>query len=174
MTVGRKLLIGAGAVIIMGMLLVAAFALGVYVGEHGWTRTGLALQGPGGGPGGPPPDNPGRPSPGGPDAPGSGLSLLEGDRRPDLVGRIEDLFEDALMLATPDGPRVVELDEGTQVATPEGNMRSPDDLEHDQLVAIFGRRSDNGLAVVADLIVLLPPRGQSPTGPSERPATRQP
>ena len=42
----RKVLTALGAIWIVCMLLIAAFALGVYVGEHGWTREGLSLRGP--------------------------------------------------------------------------------------------------------------------------------
>src|SRR3972149_4648417 len=62
----RRWLVAAGAGILGLMLVAAAFSLGVYVGEHGWTRGGLTYQpqqpggllpdaGAPGGPGGAPP-----------------------------------------------------------------------------------------------------------------------
>ena len=160
MTTGRKLLIAVGALVIVGMLLIAAFALGVYVGEHGWTRAGLTLQGPGGGGGGP-----GKPPQGGDGAPGNPPPLPGGGRRPDLVGRIRGIFEGTLVLVTPDGPRTIELDERTQVEMAGGEPRSLDDLERGQQVAVFGRRNGDGQVLVAELIVLLPPPEQPPAGP---------
>jgi len=129
MTAGRKLLIAAGAMVIVGMMLIVVFALGVYVGEHGWTRDGLALRGPS--------DDPGKPPPTGPDVPGRFPPLPGGGRRPELVGRIRDILDGTLVLAldgtlvlaTGDGPRTVELDERTRVETTEGEPRSLDDLE---------------------------------------------
>ena len=155
MTTGHKMLIAAGALVIVGMLLIAAFALGVYVGEHGWTRTGLTLQGPGGGPG-QPPGGPDQPPPGGPGAP-EPRPLPGGGRRPDLVGYTRNIFEGTLVLATPDGPRPIELDEHTRVETTEGEPRSLDALERGQHVAVFGHRDGDGQVLVAELIVLLPP-----------------
>ncbi len=147
----RPWLLAVGAVIIIGMLLIAAFALGVYVGEHGWTRDGLTLQGPGAQPG-PRPD-PDRPLQGGPDAL---PPLPAGGRPPDLVGGIRRVMEGTVLLATSDGPRTVELEEATLVETHEGDPRSLDDLQRGQGVAIFGYRGGDGRALVAELIVLLP------------------
>jgi hypothetical protein len=167
MTTGHKLLIGAGTIVIVGMLLIAAFALGIYVGEHGWTRAGLTLQGPGG---------PGRPlpQPGDAGAPGNPPPLPGGGRRPDITGRIREVFDGTLMLATPDGPRTVELDESTRVETYEGEARSLDDLERDQHVAVFGHRSGDGQVLIAELIVLLPPPEQLPAGLPGQPSPQRP
>jgi len=164
MTTGHKLLIGAGAMVIAGLLLIAALALGVYVGEHGWTRAGLTLQGPGAGQPQPPGGQGGQPPPGGGLPQTDRPPLPGGGRRPDLVGRIRDIFEGTLMLATPDGPRTVELDEHTRVETPEGDARSLDDLERGQHVAIFGHRNGDGRVLIAGLIVLLPPADQPVPG----------
>lgn len=173
MATERKLLIAAGTILIASMLLVAAFALGVYVGEHGWTRAGLTLRGPGG-----PPQPPG--GPGGQSPPGGVLPqpdkppLPDGGRRPDLVGRIRNIFEGTLMLATSDGPRTVELDEHTRVETAEGEPRSLDDLERGHLVAIFGRRNGDGRVLLAELLVLLPPPERPPAGSPGQPSPKQP
>jgi len=43
---GRKVLWVVGGMLIVGLLLIAAFSVGMYVGTHGWTRDGLALRGP--------------------------------------------------------------------------------------------------------------------------------
>jgi hypothetical protein len=73
------------------------------------------------------------------------------------VGYIRNIFEGTLVLATPDGPRPIELDEHTRVETTEGEPRSLDALERGQHVAVFGRRDGDGQVLVAELIVLLPP-----------------
>ena len=165
MTAGRKLLIAAGAMVIVGMMLIVVFALGVYVGEHGWTRDGLALRGPS--------DGPGKPPPTGPDVPGRFPPLPGGDRRPELVGRIRDILDGTLVLATGDGPRTVELDERTRVETTEGEPRSLDDLERGQHVAVFGHRNGDGRVLVVELLVLLPPAERPPADPSGQAPPKQ-
>lgn len=167
MTTGHKLLIGAGTIVIVGMLLIAAFALGIYVGEHGWTRAGLTLQGPGA------PDRP-PPQPGGASAPENPLPLPGGGRRPDITGRIREVFDGTLMLATPDGPRIVELDEQTRVETPNGDALSVSDLERGQNVAVFGYRSGDGQVLIAELIVLLPQPEQPSASPPGQPSPQRP
>jgi hypothetical protein len=144
---GRPWLLAAGAITIVVLLLIAAFSLGVYVGEHGWTREGLTLHGPGGQPGLAPPlqDGPGAPPP-----------LPGGGRPPDLVGGVRRVLQGTLLLATPDGPRTVEVDGGTEVETRQGDARSLDDLRPGQSVAVYGYRSGDGQTLVAELIVLLP------------------
>lgn len=176
MTTGHKYLVAAGGIVIVGMLLIAAFALGVYVGEHGWTRAGLTLQGPGGGPRQPPPGGgPDQPPPGDTGAPKPPAPLPGGGRPPDMVGRIRDVFEGTLVLATPDGPRPIELDEHTRVETTEGEPRSLDTLERGQRVAVFGRRNGDGQVLVAELLVLLPSPERPPAGPpGQSPPTEQP
>ena len=47
MTTERKLLYAFGALIIAGMIAVAAFSLGVYIGEQGWTLQAPSVAGPG-------------------------------------------------------------------------------------------------------------------------------
>ncbi|HHS97241.1 MAG TPA: hypothetical protein ENK08_04995 [Chloroflexi bacterium] len=144
MSKGHKLMLGVGAALIVGMLLVAAFSLGVYVGEHGWTWQGVSLAGP------QPRPRPGAAPPPPPNLPGLG--------QPDLVGRVRGIEEGRLSLATPDGPRVVETTGQTRVRTVEGGERSLDALQPGDLVAVFGHRSDGGQTLVADVVVLLPRR----------------
>lgn len=152
----RLWLLVIGAVIIVVMLLIAAFSLGVYVGEHGWTRQGLTLQGSGPQPG------PVQQPQAGPDAP---PPLPGGGRPPDLVGRIRRILEGTLFLATSDGPRTVEIDPATQVQTHGGDPRSLDDLIPGRNVAVFGYRSGDGQTLVAELIVLLRAAERLPADP---------
>jgi hypothetical protein len=149
------LLIVGGALIVV-MLLIAVFSLGVYVGEHGWTRQGLTLQGP-------------SPQPGPAQQPQAGPGLpppLPGGGRPsDLVGRIWRALDGTLFLVTSDGPRMVEVDRATEVETHEGDPHSLDDLRPGWSVAVFGYRSRDGQTLVAELIVLLPAAGRPPADP---------
>jgi hypothetical protein len=154
MTKGHKLLIGSGAAIIVMMLLIAAFSLGVYVGEHGFTQDGLTLRGPD--PGGPiqhPQNNP--------VAPGQ-QPPVNVNRPPDVTGRIRQNLGGSLLLATPDGPRTIELNDQTQVRTSAGEQRPLGALEPGQPVAVFGHRNDDGMVLTAELIILLPPPQQTP------------
>jgi hypothetical protein len=162
MTRGHKLLIGTGAAVIVAMLLIAAFSLGVYVGEHGLTRDGLTLRGPD--PGGPiqsPPISPGAPVQQPP---------VNVNRPPDVTGRIQQNLGGSLLLATPDGPRTIKLNDQTQVRTREGEQRPLDALKPGQPVAIFGHRNGDGRVLVAELVILLPP----PQQPTDQPPQEQP
>lgn len=140
MTRARKVMVSFGAVLIVGMLLVAAFSLGVYVGEHRWTWRGVSLAGP----------QP-RPRPGaGPAFPGLG--------QPDLIGRVWRVEEGVLSLATPEGPRVVEVTDRTLVRTADGEEVGMGEVRSDSLVAVFGHPDQSRRLLIADVIVLLPAR----------------
>ena len=160
MTKEHKLLIGSGAAVIVAMLLIAAFSLGVYVGEHGFTRDGLTLRDPG-------PGNPGQAPPGGPDAPEQ-QPPANGNRPPDVTGRIQKNLGESLLLATPDGPRTIELSDQTQVRTQDGKQRPLDALKPGQNVAIFGHPNGDGMVLVAESIILLPPPQQPPEQPPQK------
>jgi hypothetical protein len=146
---GRKLLLAVGGVTIVLMLILAAFSLGIYVGQHGWTRDGLSLRGPAA--------NPGQLPSADPRAPGKQPPLPADGRPPDVSGRIQTCLDDSLLLITAEGLRTIELDERTRVTTPEGDELSPDSLESGQPVAIFGQPNGDGKILVARVIVLLPP-----------------
>ncbi len=134
MSSGRRVMIGIGATIIVGMLLVTAFSMGVYVGQHGWTRQGLSLAGPGQQPAGP----------------------------PSLVGQVRGLEDGFLNLATQEGPRTVEVDEQTQVRTAQGEVVGVDVLQPGILVAIFGHPGAGRRTLVADVVVVLPSQPRAP------------
>jgi len=156
MSLGRRVMIGIGAVVIVGMMLIAAFSLGVYVGEHGWTWRGVSLAGPQrlaappGGPGGAPP------------------GALPGLGQPDALGAVRRVDGEILGLATRDGPRIVEVGEATQVRRIQGEPADIGALRPGTLVAVFGHPGDGGRVLVADLIVILPsrpPQGGAPPPP---------
>jgi hypothetical protein len=140
MTTQRKLLYGAGILLLLLFHVVIAFALGVYVGRYGLTREGLTLQGPG---------NVERPPAGAaPDRPGTG--------QPAVLGRIRRVGREMLDLATREGPRQVMVDAGTRVRDSTGAILNLEDLSPGQIVAVFGVRIDGGQGLQADLIVILP------------------
>lgn len=157
----NRLLIGVGAVVIVALLLIAAFSIGVYVGENGWTWRGVSLAGPGVRPNGPqaggPPANPlppgGAVQPPAGAVPGPALPA----RPPDLTGRVRALDGGILHLASPDGPRAVQVTDRTQVHTPEGEVAGLDALRREMIVAVFGHRGDGGQMLVADIVVILRP-----------------
>jgi hypothetical protein len=146
----------SGAVILLLMLLVGAFSLGVYVGEHGWTGSGLTYQP---GPGVLPlaPQDQSQP-------PGQGQFQGQGADGPRLIGRILEITPQALDLATPDGRRRVELHEGTRYREENGAQLQFSDLAQGDVVAIFGEViAGDGGKLLAQLVLRLPPR--PPVGP---------
>ncbi|MEW6569283.1 MAG: hypothetical protein AB1449_14195 [Chloroflexota bacterium] len=143
--VGRRWLVGAGAVVLALMLITASFSLGVYVGEHGWTRQGLQYSPA---PAGPLPQANAGPGPG---------------RQPALTGRIRLLTEDGLELATPNGPRQVDLNPQTTFEDETGAPLAPSDLRRGDIVAVFGRlTAGDGGRLLATRVVRLsaPPPAQ--------------
>jgi len=124
-------LIAGGVFTVVVIVAIAAFSLGVYVGEHGWTAGPPSIAGSGGPPkspvGGPSPGQPGQsgqPPPGGqpgqpprgsPGQPSLGPpgDLLPG--RPDVIGQVRSVAGDSITLGTPQGPRLVTVNDETEV-----------------------------------------------------------
>jgi len=140
------------------MLVSSAFALGVYVGEHGWNNTAFAdqprdiLQ-----PAGqlPPLDQPFPPdihqSPSGQPIPG----LPPG--RPQIIGRIRQITPDALELATQTGPRRINLTEQTRYIQQSGESLVLKDLQRGDMVAIYGEVTQQpNQQFKAELVIKLP------------------
>ncbi|MGD1995432.1 MAG: hypothetical protein PVH62_01520 [Anaerolineae bacterium] len=149
--VAERVMIGVGAALIAGMLLAAAFSLGVYVGEHGWTWEGVSLAGPAG-----PPALPGRP--GGPAPPGQGFPpgpLGDLQLPPDVVGLVRALEDGSLRVATRDGPRSVAVNERTRVRVGSEEVADVTALQPGTLIAVFGHLGDEGRTLVADVVVIL-------------------
>jgi hypothetical protein len=166
--------IAGGGVLIL-MLLAAAFALGVYVGEHGWTREGLAY-GPGAGVqqgaanpnGAAQAPRAGTPQPTGrvgtpqtplPNGGGSVPVLPAGlpPGPPQLNGRIRQVTAQRLDLAAAGGPRTVLLDEHTQYRDSTGQPITIRELKPGDIVAVFGVFLDgDGGRLMADFVVVLP------------------
>lgn len=145
-----------GSVILLLMLLAGAFSLGVYVGEHGWTRRGLTYQpDPGIMPQGAPVQPQGQ-------APGQGQLPGQDAGRPALIGRVLDVSNQALELATQDGRRRVELHDRTVFLELNGPTLQLTDLETWDIVAIYGEMvAGDGGRLLAQVVVRLPPNPAS-------------
>ena len=153
-------LIAFGGVIVILMLVAASFSLGVYVGEHGWTRSGLQYTA-GPGPAGQPQrgDQPSQDGARQPPFQSGGQPGGLPPGRPDVNGRIRQIAAQGLELATPDGPRLVLLSGETRYQDEGGNSLEFGDLKRGDIVAVFGRfvQGDGG-QLQAEFVVRLPPR----------------
>jgi hypothetical protein len=140
-----------GAVILLLMLLAGAFSLGVYVGEHGWTREGLTYQ----------PDSgvaaqAGQVQPQG-QLPAQGQPQGQAAGTPLLTGRILNISIHAIELATQDGRRRVEIDEATIYRELNGPDLLLKDLSPGDIVAIHGEMiAGDGGRLLAHVVVRLP------------------
>ncbi len=164
----RKLLYAGGVFLLFLFHIIAAFALGVYVGRYGMTRDGLTIQGPRnvGQPAVQPlgPDRPGPDQPG-PDQPGQ--AALPGE--PTAVGRVRQVGRGTLDLATREGPRQVMLSAETEYRDQTGETIAWDNLSEGQIVAVFGVFGNGGQQLQATLIVVLPEPGADQVLPPDRP-----
>jgi hypothetical protein len=165
-----RTLVVIGMIVLVGMLLTAAFALGVYIVEHGWTRQGLQYQ-PGAGKQPPapqggkkPPLNGEPPARGQPPAnqrPPQGSAQPGGlpPGRPQVVGLIRVVALDALELATGDGRRLVHLLPVTRYAAGNGEPLRLEDLKIGGVVGVYGWLVDGPpREFIADVVVLLLPK----------------
>lgn len=164
MSTGQKLLIAGGVFIVVAIVAIAAFSLGVYVGEHGWTAGPPSIAGPGGGPppgqpGQPPPDGqPGQPPGRGPGQPSFGPPGDLPPGRPDVIGQVRSVAGDSITLQTPQGPRLVTVNDETEVKRAKGEEEaSLADIEPGTPIAVFGQFNGGGKTLVAQVIVILPP-----------------
>jgi hypothetical protein len=176
MSTTQKFMIAGGVFIVIVIVAIAAFSLGVYVGEHGWTAGPPSITGPAGplkGPAGgqPPgqPGQPGQPPPGGqPGQPTGGTSpgqpsfgplddLPPG--RPDVIGRVRSVAGDSITLNTPQGPRLATVNDETEVKRAEGEEEAGlEDIKPGTPIAVFGQFNGVGKTLVAQVIVILSPR----------------
>jgi len=159
MTTERKLLYAFGALIIAGMIAVAAFSLGVYIGEQGWTLQAPSVAGPGQG-------EPRQPQPA--DRPAQ--------PRPDLIGVVRHVAGDSLGLETQEGLRSVLMDDETRVVRLVDEEEEPaqwGDLQRGARIAVFGEFGGDGRTLTAQLVVILPSPAEEPQPPGE-PAQSRP
>jgi len=161
----RRLMIVVGAAIMAGIMLVAAFSLGVWVGSGRADNPALfggpgpqaarpaqgptAQQGPGQGPAA------GQARPTGP---GQTPALGTIARAPDLVGRIQAFSGNNLTIEAPGGPRIVRLAPDTEVILPDGSKGQVENLTRGSMVAVVGVTGDDGRSFRAEAIAILPGR----------------
>lgn len=151
----RRLMIVVGAAIMAGIMLVAAFSLGVWVGSGRADNPALF--------GGPGPQAP-RPAQGPaagqtrPTGPGQAPALGTIARAPDLVGRIQALSGNNLTIEAPGGPRIVRLAPDTEVILPDGSKGQVENLTRGSTVAVVGVTGDDGRSFRAEAIAILPGR----------------
>ncbi|MFQ6013964.1 MAG: hypothetical protein ACE5NP_00800 [Anaerolineae bacterium] len=154
MTTGQKLLIAIGSFVLVTIIAIAAFSLGVYVGEHGWTRKGLTFGGPGQMP---PPEGPaGGPGQPGAPPPAPGLDHFGGGP-PQVIGQVQSVTDTSITVRTPQGPRTVTVDEDTTVEKTEGGEADLSDIRRGTAIAVFGELSHDGRTLAAQHILILPP-----------------
>ena len=159
----QKFLIASGVLTVVSIVAIAAFSLGVYVGERGWTAGAPSMAGPGGGPPPgqpgqqPPGDQPGQPPGAGPDQPSFGPPGDLPPGRPDVIGRVRSVAGDSITLATSQGPRLVMVNDETEVKRAEGEEKaSLGDIGPGTSIAVFGQFNGEGKTLVAQVIVILP------------------
>jgi hypothetical protein len=75
-----------------------------------------------------------------------------------VIGRVRSVAGDNITLNTPQGPRLVTVNDETEVKRAEGEEEaSLEDIEPDTRIAVFGQFNGGGKTLVAQVIVILPP-----------------
>jgi hypothetical protein len=141
----RKTLVGAGAALLVGMMVLAAFSLGVYVGHQGLLVGTLdnfgaravadqpaAVQQPSG--------------------PAQELPAAT----PALVGKVGAITNEGLFVRTIGGLRLVEVGEETRIRNGRGQTLSMSDLRPGANVVVYGEFSEDGRTLLANVIVSVP------------------
>ena len=140
----RKILIGAGAALLISMMTLAAFSIGVYVGHEGLLVGSLENFGSRAAPDQAPPQ---APPPDGEDPP---------QGRPALTGKVGGITNEGLFVRAPHGLRLVEVGEDTVVRDAQGRLLEVTALRQGAHIAVFGQFSADGRRLMADTIVLVP------------------
>jgi len=153
----NRWLIIIGMIIIIGMLVTAAFALGVSVGKNGWGNSEMQ---------GPPVKNPQPPDPqqggqnrptGGQQTPQDGPNIPPG--RPQIVGKLRELSDERLLLAAQNGLREITITPDTRFITDSGDHLEFADLVKGNILGVFGHFIPNdGGVFLADIVIRLPPK----------------
>lgn len=118
----RRWLIGIGAGVLVGMVVCAAFSVGVYIGRYGLSGQGLRYSGQAAA---------GPAQPGVPD-------------QPDLIGLLRNSTAGTLELATRQGPRQVEVTAATEIVDGYGSNLALEDLRPGDILAVFGSAGSGG------------------------------
>ena len=76
-----------------------------------------------------------------------------------MIGRVRSVAGDSITLETPQGPRLVTVNDETEVKRAEGEGEaSLEDIEPDMHIAVFGQFNGGGKTLVAQVIVILSPQ----------------
>jgi hypothetical protein len=142
----RKVGIGAGATLLVGIMVLAAFSLGVFVGHQGLLTGTVGNFGA----------RPAVDQPVAPQAPASGPAQNLPMGRAALVGAVGGMTNEGLFVRTLQGPRLVEVNEETAVRDRQGRELSLSDLKPGAQVSIFGEFSEDGRTLTANTIVVVP------------------
>jgi hypothetical protein len=159
---GNRWQLIVGLVILISMLVTAAFAFGVYVGQHGLLGSGLSVIGN---------KNPQQGIPGANNSPviqGQGLNP-QGQQPvwqpipglpaqpPEVVGRIQRIRPTSITLNTQSGVREIMLGETVILVTITGKTLSLTDLQRGDTIGIYGAsQTVDGGQFTAEYIVRLP------------------
>jgi len=151
MTRSQRILIILGGALLVGLMVIAAFALGVYVGDRRRPPTAADLLGRPVGQANPP------------GAAGLPLDVLRVlPRPPDFVGEVQSVRGRSVVVRGPQGDRTVALDDFTVLYRPDSSKGSPQDLRPGLVIAVVGTPADGGRTVIADAIAVLPPQPKGP------------
>ena len=75
-----------------------------------------------------------------------------------MIGRVRSVVGASITLETPQGPRLVTVNDETEVKRAEGEEgASLEDIEPGTPIAVFGQFNGGGKTLVAQVIVILPP-----------------
>jgi hypothetical protein len=151
MSKSQKLLISFGAFIIVAIMVIGAFSMGIYVGERGWTAGPPSIAGVGKAQ---PPQGPKQEPGKQPPAPREPLPK----GKPDLIGLVQSVARRSVTIKTGEGPRLVLVNDETRVRWHDDREARLADLRRNMAVAVFGQFGDDGRTLVAELIVILPPK----------------
>ncbi len=157
MTLERKLLIATGALIAALIIAIGSFSLGLYVGQHDVLPGPPSVVGSGGLPAQPlqataVPDQPRLANP--------SSNLPAGP--PELIGPLRAVESEGLVIGTRQGPRLVHVDDDTQISNARGESVSPEELTVGAQLAVFGHLTDEGRTMVAETVVILSPSRNEP------------
>ena len=150
-----------GLIIITGILVTAAFSLGLYVGKRGLIEQGIqqGINQPR------QTVNNQQPAQNLPDQNAAqahdNQSAQIRQEQPDLTGRFVNFSDNLLVLNTPNGMRQVILSEDTLLISPEKGELSWEDISRGDTLAIFGSLNENTRQLEAVRIILLPVNQQS-------------
>ena len=147
-----------GLIIISGMLVTAAFSLGLYIGKRGLIEEGIQQ-------GINQPRQTANNQQPAQNLPAQGANNNNNNQlhqtqarqeEPDLTGRFVNLEDDLLVLNTPNGIRQVSVSEDTILISPEKDELSWQEISRGDSLAVFGILNQDTRQLEAVRILLLP------------------